>query len=214
MNKSMKKFILLLLAVFALSSCEKDPDMDKLDNDYLVYTNYDKQTDFQSFETYYLPDSILVIGNRKETEYWKDAHAQEILAAYENCMNQKGYIRVDQRKDADLGLQVSYVKSSYYFTNYTNPYWWWDYPGYWGAPYWGNWSGCYYPYAVSYSYSTGSFIAEMLNLNVPEGKAEKLPVVWSSYMTGLLSGFSDANTRLAVRGVNQSFAQSAYLNRN
>lgn len=37
----MKKFIPLLLAVFAvtLASCEKDPDMDKLDNNYLVYTN-------------------------------------------------------------------------------------------------------------------------------------------------------------------------------
>ena len=36
----MKKFIPLLLAVFAvtLASCEKDPDMDKLDNNYLVYT--------------------------------------------------------------------------------------------------------------------------------------------------------------------------------
>ena len=37
----MKKFIPLLLAVFAvtLASCEKDPDMDKLDNNYLVYLN-------------------------------------------------------------------------------------------------------------------------------------------------------------------------------
>ena len=61
----MKKFIPLLLAVFAvtLASCEKDPDMDKLDNNYLVYTNYDKKADFKTFETYYLPDSILVIGD-------------------------------------------------------------------------------------------------------------------------------------------------------
>ena len=51
----MKKFIPLLLAVFAvtLASCEKDPDMDKLDNNYLVYTNYDKKADFKTFETYY-----------------------------------------------------------------------------------------------------------------------------------------------------------------
>ena len=31
----MKKLIPILLAVFALVSCEKDPDMDKLDNEYL-----------------------------------------------------------------------------------------------------------------------------------------------------------------------------------
>ena len=63
----MKKFIPLLLAVFAIAfvSCEKDPDMDKLDSKYLVYTNYDTKADFKAFETYYLPDSILVIGNIK-----------------------------------------------------------------------------------------------------------------------------------------------------
>ena len=107
----MKKFIPLLLAVFAvtLASCEKDPDMDKLDNNYLVYTNYDKKADFKTFETYYLPDSILVIGDKENAEYWKDENAQEILSAYVANMNSRGYIRVDDREEADLGLQVSYL---------------------------------------------------------------------------------------------------------
>ena len=111
----MKKFIPLLLAVFAvtLASCEKDPDMDKLDNNYLVYTNYDKKADFKTFETYYLPDSILVIGDKENAEYWKDENAQEILSAYVANMNSRGYIRVDDREEADLGLQVSYVRSTY-----------------------------------------------------------------------------------------------------
>lgn len=136
----MKKFIPLLLAVFAvtLASCEKDPDMDKLDNNYLVYTNYDKKADFKTFETYYLPDSILVIGDKENAEYWKDENAQEILSAYVANMNSRGYIRVDDREEADLGLQVSYVRSTYYFTDYGRPEWWWNYPGYWDAPYWGN----------------------------------------------------------------------------
>lgn len=119
----MKKFIPLLLAVFAvtLASCEKDPDMDKLDNNYLVYTNYDKKADFKTFETYYLPDSILVIGDKENAEYWKDENAQEILSAYVANMNSRGYIRVDDREEADLGLQVSYVRSTYYFTDYGRP---------------------------------------------------------------------------------------------
>ena len=40
-------------------ACEKDPDLSKLDNEYLVFTNYDKQADFASFTTYYLPDSVM-----------------------------------------------------------------------------------------------------------------------------------------------------------
>lgn len=34
----MKKLIPILLAVFALVSCEKDPDMDKLDNESIWYS--------------------------------------------------------------------------------------------------------------------------------------------------------------------------------
>lgn len=211
----MKKFIPLLLAAFAIAftSCEKDPDMDKLDSKYLVYTNYDTKADFEAYETYYLPDSILVIGNSPKAEYWKDESAQEILNAYVTNMNNRGYLRVDNRKNADLGLQVSYIKSTYYFTDYGRPEWWWNYPGYWDAPYWGNWGGWYYPYAVSYAYSTGSFITELLNLEAPQGEKEKLPVLWTGYMSGLLSGSTSFNTKMAVEGANQSFVQSAYLRR-
>lgn len=209
----MKNFIPLLAALFAvtLASCEKDPDMDKPDSNYLVYTNYDKKAEFGTFETYYLPDSILLIGNEKGAEYWKDENARKILSAYIANMDSRGYIRTDKRKEADLGLQVSYVKSTYYFTDYGHPEWWWNYPGYWDVPYWGNWGGWYYPYAVSYSYSTGSFLSELLNLNATQGPNEKLPVLWTCYMSGLLSSSASVNTQLAVQGVNQAFIQSAYL---
>ena len=162
----MKKLIPILLAVFALASCEKDPDMGKLDDNYLVYTNYDKQANFKDFSTFYL---------------------------------------------ADLGIQVSYIASTYYFTGYTQPEWWWGYPGYWGPSYWGNWGGWYYPYAVTYSYSTNSFITEMVNLKADEGEGKKLPVIWTSYLTGFETGSKAINRTLAIEAVNQSFTQSPYL---
>ena len=64
----MKKFNSPIISGLCSDACilrKNDPDMDKLDNNYLVYTNYDKKADFKTFETYYLPDSILVIGDRK-----------------------------------------------------------------------------------------------------------------------------------------------------
>ena len=45
------------MAVLA-TSCEKDPDLSKLDNNFTVYTNYDSKTNFNDFKTYCLPDSI------------------------------------------------------------------------------------------------------------------------------------------------------------
>ena len=81
----MKKLIPILLAVFALASCEKDPDMGKLDDNYLVYTNYDKKADFK-VPTFYLADKILVISDSKEPEYLEGEGAEQILAAYTDNM--------------------------------------------------------------------------------------------------------------------------------
>ena len=208
----MKKLIPILLAVFAFAACEKDPDMDKLDNDYLVYTNYDKKANFKEFTTYYLPDKILVISDKEEPEYLEGEAAQEILAAYKSNMDQRGYIMAASKEEAQLGIQVSYIKSTYFFTDYGQPEWWWGYPGYWGSGYWGNWGGgWYYPYAVTYSYSTNSFITEMVNLKADEGEGKKLPVVWTSYLTGFETGSKAINRTLAIEAVNQSFTQSPYL---
>ena len=208
----MKKIIPFLLATFAFTACEKDADTDKLDNKFVVYTSYDKSANFKQFSTYYLPDSILIIGSNKTQEYWSDADAQKIIDTYLFNMDNRGYQRVTNREDADLCLQISYVKNTYVFTDYGYPEWWWGYPGYWDVPFWGNWGGgWYYPYAVNYSYSTGSFITELLNLDAPQGQSAKLPVLWTAYMSGMLSGSTDVNVELAAQAVAQAFSQSTYL---
>ena len=147
-------------------------------------------------------------------EYWQDDNAQKIISAYAANMDSRGYVRTYNKEEADLGLQVSYVKSTYLVTNYGQPEWWWGYPGYWSTPYWGNWGDWYYPYAVTYTYSTGSFLTQLLNLEAPQGQNEKLPILWTAYMSGLLSGSTTVNVNLAVEAVNQAFKQSTYLTSN
>lgn len=211
----MKKLIPILLAVLALASCEKEPDMNKLDYEYLVFTSHDTATEFTGFSTYYIPDSILVIGDKKDPEYWKDENAQALIRAFVTQMNTTGYTRVADKEKADLGLQVSYIASTYYFQGYYDDGPWWGYyPGYWYPGYWGgNWGGgWYYPYPITYSYSTGSLLADMVNLkNAPEGQKEKLTVVWNGYIGGLLGGSGSLNTNRATVAIQQAFAQSPYL---
>ena len=77
-TKNLLTSLLVLLAV-AVVSCQKEPSTSGLHEDYLVYTDYDQQADFSDVETFYLPDSILVIGNADKTEYWKDADAMAII---------------------------------------------------------------------------------------------------------------------------------------
>ena len=56
----MKKilFIMACMTGVFMASCEKDPDMGELDADLVVYTDHDSNTDFSSFQTYFLLDRI------------------------------------------------------------------------------------------------------------------------------------------------------------
>ena len=210
----MKKLIYVLIAVFALTSCREDPDLGDLSSDFLVFTNYDGKADFNRFTRYYMPDSVMVIGDTKDPEYWTGSRAADILKAYEDNMQACGYVRTDDKSEADVGLQISYVQSVAYFVDYRNPYWWNEYPGYWLPGYWGDWGYWYYPYPVVYSYSVGSLLTEMVDLSTSPSADRKLTVVWNSFLSGLLSGSDAFNMELTVRAINQSFVQSPYLVRS
>ena len=210
----MKKLIYVLIAVFALTSCREDPDLGDLSSDFLVFTNYDGKADFNRFTRYYMPDSVMVIGDTKDPEYWTGSKAADILKAYEDNIQACGYVRTDDKSEADVGLQISYVQSVAYFVDYRNPYWWNEYPGYWLPGYWGDWGYWYYPYPVVYSYSVGSLLTEMVDLSTSPSADRKLTVVWNSFLSGLLSGSDAFNMELTVRAINQSFVQSPYLVRS
>lgn len=204
----MKKvtFIMLAALCVALASCQKDPDTDKLDNHYLVYTNYDSGTDFKAISNFYVIDSILIIDDGVKPQYWSNGNAQKIIAAYNDKLEGCGYIRVDSPEEADVILQLSYVSNTYYFTSFGPGPWWNSYPGYWN---WGGW-GWYYPYTFNYSYSTGSIIAELVDTNAPTPQNDKLTVIWNSYICGLLNGNNLSFSR-TMDAINQAFVQSPYL---
>lgn len=210
----MKKLIYVLIAVFALTSCREDPDLGDLSSDFLVFTNYDGKADFNRFTRYYMPDSVMVIGDTKDPEYWTGSKAADILKAYEDNMRPAVMSVRDDKSEADVGLQISYVQSVAYFVDYRNPYWWNEYPGYWLPGYWGDWGYWYYPYPVVYSYSVGSLLTEMVDLSTSPSADRKLTVVWNSFLSGLLSGSDAFNMELTVRAINQSFVQSPYLVRS
>ena len=117
----MKKLVYILLAVFALTSCREEPDLSELSSDFLVFTNYDKSTEFSNMKNYYMPDSVLVIGNEDKAEYWTGDQAAPYLEAYEENMQSFGYTRVATKAEAALGLQISYVQSTQYFVGTAIP---------------------------------------------------------------------------------------------
>ena len=171
-----------------------------------MYTNYDSGTDFNTFETFYVIDSILIIDNNDKPVYWSNSNSQKIVDAYIAKLQSVGYIAVNDENNADLVLQLSYINNTYYFTSFGPGPWWNSYPGYWN---WGGW-GWYYPYTFTYSYSTGSIIAELVNAMTPSMQSNKLTVVWNSYISGILNGNNLSLSR-TMNAIEQAFAQSPYL---
>lgn len=214
----MKKIFSLLLIGAAMFSCQKDPDTDKLDADFVVLTNHDTSFEFAKAKTYFVPDSVLIIGASKDKpNYWMNENSEKILDTFRENLDQRGYVEVTDKADADFGLQVSFVEDTSYFAGYNGGYgnpWWGSYPGYWSPGYWGGYwgGGYYYPYPILYSYNVGALLGELVDLSEPTitDDTTKLPVVWNAYMAGLLYN-SKFNVAASIQAINQAFQQSTYL---
>ncbi len=225
--KSLKKlFVLVAFGVFIFTSCEKDPDWDQSDNKYVVKTEYDNKADFNKFGTYFVNDTVYVIGSNsdKKIERWnykESARARGMIDNVIKNMDAYGYKRVVQmadmpKPDFDLGLQVVYIQDTRYMigTGYNS---WWDYWGAWGGGWSWGWNyPPYYPYPVYYTYSVGSVIVDMIDNNgtpaqVPGEHKPRKPIVWNAYAQGELSTSNNFNQQVAEWSINQAFVQSPYL---
>ncbi len=212
-GKTLLFYSLVALWAVSGSSCQHEPSMSDFYGDYMVYTDHDQEVDFAAFTTYFLPDEILLIGNAHKAEYWKDDRSARIIGAVVNSLDAAGYQRTTDKAAASFGLQLSYVERVTYYVGYDYPYWWWYYPYYWTPGYWGNWDGWHYPYYVQYGYTAGSLLMEMVDLGADSAQDAPLPIVWDSYIGGLLSSSERINLDRAVTAVEQAFIQSPYLNR-
>ena len=212
----MKKILFFSVLALLTAACHKEPSPQDSDNEYLVYTSPGKGVTFTSFRTFDLADSLLVIGQSDKPEYSQSNNALALIQQVRVNMENLGYIYTPDNPDADLGIQMTFViKTERYVKYYNDPYWWLDYPGYWPSGYWGNWTGFYYPYPVSYTYTTNALITDMVDLAGDQRDgSEPLEVVWTSYIGGP-AGYSVQNDVNRLKAaVDQAFVQSPYLNRN
>lgn len=86
----MKKILPFFLLVLLLASCQKDPDMSKLSDDFVVFTDHNKDANFESFTTFYIPDSVMVIGSSEKPEFWSATEADDIVSTLVSGMEGRG----------------------------------------------------------------------------------------------------------------------------
>ena len=210
----MKKILFFSALALMAVACHKEPYPQDGDMEYLVYTAPAKDVNFANFQTFDMADSVLVIGQSEKPQYSASNNALALIQQYRTNMEKLGYIYTPSNPDADLGIQLTYVvKTERYVQYYDDPYWWLDYPGYWPSGYWGNWTGWYYPYPVTYTYTTNALITDMVDLTGEEREGAKLEIVWSNYIGGPAGSSVSNDVDRMKAAIDQAFAQSPYLSR-
>ena len=211
----MKKIMFFASLALVAAACHTEPVPQDSDNEYLVYTSPSKDVTFASYKTFDLVDSLLIIGQSDKPVYSQSNNALALIQQVRVNMEKLGYIYTPSNPDADLGIQMTYiVKTERYVNFYNDPYWWLDYPGYWPSGYWGNWTGFYYPYPVSYTYTTNALITDMVDLTGEEKEGTALEVVWTSYIGGPAGSTVQGDVARMQKAIDQAFVQSPYLNQN
>jgi len=154
-----------------------------------------------------------------------------------------GYSEVLSADDADFIAVPTILMMKSDETVWYGPGWWWGYPGYgWGIgigfgfkgadDYWGWWYPVYpwYPQGVPVTVSTytGTMVFEMLDGESyrtvleweathpdpqPEDNPPKLEINWQAMIEGYSTDDGEYNRERALRGVDEAFAQSPYLNK-
>jgi hypothetical protein len=208
----MKKILFFAMLVLLAAACQREPFPQDGDGEYLVYTSPSKDVRFASYQTFDLADSLLIIGQSAQPIYSQTDAALALIQAVRTNMENFGYIYTPANPNADLGIQLTYIiKTERYVQYYNDPYWWLDYPGYWPSGYWGNWTGYYYPYPVSYTYTTNALLTDIVDLTGVQNEDTPLEVVWTSYIGGPSGSALQVDVNGMKAAINQAFAQSPYL---
>jgi len=212
-NRLNKKVLFLFVLFFGLAifvnSCYTDYGLTTSDYD-VVLTRYNKETDFGSFRSYVLPDTVFHIVGNEEDNISRQFDALMLQKVASN-MDNRGFTRIENPDSAhipDAVITISVTTTDYEGVAYYPPYWgypgWgWYYPPYY-PPYWGG---------TTYSYSTGTIFIDFGDVENVEDSS-LVTVEWNATFNGLLSSNASLTRERIQESIDQAFIQSPYLKTN
>ena len=214
--KIIKLFISTLIMVLVFSCYDSNEDDLTVQDLDIVATTYDQEFNFDLAQTFVLPDSIIRITGSGNPVTSNPAVPDEIIIErVRQNMLDLGYTEEPdpENNPVDLAVVIQTLQVDTYVV--TDPYFFWDYWGWypWNPGYgYGPGYGWYYPYPVVVgSYSTGTLLINMFDPEQADAGEELIPIAWLGALNGLLQG-SDSNLQSRViRGIDQAFEQSPYL---
>ncbi len=155
------------------------------------------------FLTYYIPDTVGYYSNDDKPADWDTNTGALIRNNIIQNMDDLGYTKVaTPEAEHDLLFIPEVILVDNYVVGGGGSWCWWYYdPSCWGG---------YYPPYWGYSYSTGTIMMNILNLdNVQEGEQGD-EIIWTGIINGLMrsNGISPSTI---TQYIDQAFTQSEYL---
>ena len=190
------------LSLLILSACYSDYGMTVQDYD-VVTTLYDPEYDFTKDKTYSLPDTIIHITEEGDDTKISRQYDSYILEQVNSQMQLRGFRKITDPtvELPDVAIILRAISTTTYqaYSSY-----------YWGG-YWGGWYYPWYGGTTVYSYTTGSLLIDMLDVDKIDLEQEIYPTAWIAGINGLLGDTgSGTKTRLST-SIGQAFVQSPYI---
>jgi len=217
-----------LFAGVPFGGCYVPPSSDEAFEESIVITAHDEAADFASYGTYFVRPQIRILDEGRETEedetpeFVSDVIAAPLIATTETNLSDRGYTVADSAEEADLAVEIIYLRSVN-SQQYCYAYWGWYDWYYWGYPYYP-----YYPYCDTSVWRSGTLItfANDMNAVVPpiqpvrdagpgfiQGNPGDLVLrsIWTSAIYGAEVDSAQYVAERGIAGINQAFIQSPYF---
>ena len=221
----MKQFLSLVI-ISSLWACNLYPDDDaRIDELDAVITYYDLTTDFGTYKTYAIIDTVRQISPDLNNPFEGNPatpNSDYIISLINTNMQARGYDLVESPNDADLIINAGTIVVSNIIISGGYPPYYWGYPGFgWGYP--GDWWG--YPgYGYGYPWVPIGFVTEYdvgtLLIDIIDRKnyipsptpSDDLLIKWTGIIRGItnLTNNADIRNRLKI-DIDIAFDQSPYL---
>ncbi|WP_028982505.1 DUF4136 domain-containing protein [Sporocytophaga myxococcoides] len=203
------------IVILMVNAC-KDPDpvndLEPFQKD-LYISNRDASVNFADFKTYFLIDSLKMIG--KDTMSIRKHYLTEslIIHTIDSNLQNYGFVKVNKDQNPDVAVVASVLRFkesvplSYSPTLFG--------PGVFGYTSSSEFGFPGYQFSAPdnfgfYSFDVGSLTIDMIDLkNAPS--AGKLNIIWNGLIAGAANDSLVANPQRVLTGINVLFEQSPYL---
>lgn len=204
---------LAVCVVAAASGCYPD-EIDSVSDLSSVITLVDTSTPpLHTARTFAIPDTVIHSLRKQGAGVIGHEGDAQVLARIRGHFLQLGWREITDVtvERPDVVVLVGVFEQTNTGVAYTG--WWGDW-GYWGGwPAYGpDWTWGVPVGAVEFTFESGTLAMVMLDLRNGNTTLKEVPILWAGAIQGVLAA-SSSNLDRALRGIDQAFVQSPYLER-